>query len=389
VAWSIAVLETRRFLSDKISLFTTVILPTILVLVIGISVGGQQTSLPIGIVDKDATPESQAFVDSLGSDTLTVTTYTDDAALARDLRLGAVSAGVEVPEGFSAAIQSQDEQAPIVMSLEVASSEGTAVATALLAAAAAYGEEPTAVRVATEVLDLNADQQDLAQSVAGGILDQTPAVTTDTTLIGTVRPDDENGFARAVPTQLVLFVFLNGMLAAQTLVDSRRLGVSRRMLSTPTGVGPHILGIGIGRFGLGLLQSAILLLVGAFGFGVEFGDPVAVAVLVVVWAALAAAVGMLVGSVARTPDQVVAIGVPLGIGFGMLGGSMWPLSIVPDFMGVIGHIVPHGWANDAWSVVINDSGGVADIGGELVILLGFTVVLAACAVVLLRRSLSR
>lgn len=388
-SWSIAMVELRRFLSDKVALFSTVILPTVLVFVIGFSLGGRPDSLPVGVIDLDGSAQSEQFVDALQSQALEAVIYDDPQTLARDIRLGQLAAGVQVPEGFGQTLDSGQGSTSLTLSIDQASSNGTAVSTSILAVARELAEQPTAVRVTTQALDASPEQADTIAGIAQQASAEAPPVQTDVTILGTVRPDEENQFARAVPTQLVLFVFLNGMLAAQTIVDSRRLGVSRRMLSTPTGIGPHILGIGISRLLLGLMQSAILLLVGRLWFGVDFGDPLSIGVLVLIWAALAAAVGMLVGAIAKNPDQVVAIGVPLGIGFGMLGGSMWPLSIVPGFMQVVGHVVPHGWANDAWSVVINDGGAVGDIGREIVILVAFTVAIAGLAVVLLRRSLSR
>ena len=55
------------------------------------------------------------------------------------------------------------------------------------------------------------------------------------------------------------------------------------------------------------------------GCSAPWGDPVAAAVLVTVWATVATGAGMLAGAVFRTPEQVHAIGPALGIGLGMLG----------------------------------------------------------------------
>ena len=245
------------------------------------------------------------------------------------------------------------------------------------------------MRVTTAALDLSAAEQDAAADIAATVVADIPPISTESVAVGDADPSADNAFTRAVTTQFVLFVFLNGMLAGQTLVMSRRLGVARRMLSTPTGIGPHILGVGLGRWYLGLLQAVILFGGGALLFGADYGDPAATAVLAVVWTALSAAVGMVVGAVAKTADQVTAVAVPLGIGMGMLGGSMWPLSVVPEFMQTIGHLTPHAWANDAFITINEDGGGLADITTELGVLVTVTVVLSALAVVLLRRSLSR
>jgi ABC-2 type transport system permease protein len=387
---TIGYVEVRRYLADRVALFTTVLMPVILVLVIGLSIGGAQERFAVGVIDGDGSATSQELVTLLGEANLDTTAYDDPADMSRDIRLGFLSAGVVIDPGFEAALESGDQQARVTMNLEQASANGSAVATSITAATGALTAVPTAVRVTVAALDADDPPvADVAAQVAEGVIADTAVVTTREVLVGTVREEDRNGFATAVPTQLTLFVFLNGMLAGMTLVESRRLGISRRMLSTPTGVGPHILGIGAGRWALGLIQAVLLLAIGALMFQVDFGHWPTVSVLVLLWTALSAAVGMVLGAVGRTPDQVVALSVPLGIGLAMLGGSMWPLSVVPEFMRVLGHLTPHGWANDAWIAIINDGARVPDVATEMGVLLAITVALAGLAVVLLRRSLSR
>jgi ABC-2 type transport system permease protein len=387
---TIGFFEVKRYLSDRVALFTTVLMPVILVLVIGLSIGGGQDNFAIGVIDNDGSSASEEFVALLGEANLDTTAYDDPAALSRDIRLGFLSAGVVIDPGFGAALESADQQAHVTMNLDQASANGSAVATSVSAAAGALTAAPAAVRVAVAALDGEGRPvADVAGQVASAVIGETAPITTRQILVGTVREEDRNGFATAVPTQLTLFVFLNGMLAGMTLVESRRLGISRRMLSTPTGVGPYILGIGAGRWALGLIQATLLLAIGALMFQVDFGDWPTVAVLVLLWTALSAAVGMVLGAVGRTPDQVVALSIPLGIGLAMLGGSLWPLSVVPSFMRVLGHLTPHGWANDAWIAIINEGARVPDVAKEMGVLLATTIALAGLAVVLLRRSLSR
>jgi ABC-2 type transport system permease protein len=67
---------------------------------------------------------------------------------------------------------------------------------------------------------------------------------------------------------------------------------------------------------------------------------------------------VLVGAVARTPEQTQSVGVPLGIAMGMLGGALWPLDFVPDWLRQLGHVTPHAWAMDGWVAVIFEGGGV-------------------------------
>ncbi len=385
VVLSIGRFEFTHYLKDKVALFTVLVLPMVLVIVIGMSFGGQPESFAVGVHDADGTPTSAAFVEGLDEASLTTTGYSDPAALARDIRLGFVSGGVTIDAGFEAALQAPSGQAGITLAVEFTSTNASAVASAITAAAAQFALEPTAVRVTTAAVGTEDTQA--VSAIASEVVAAMPPVTTRAVTVG--EAVDDNGFARAVTTQFILFTFLNGMLAGMTLVEARRLGVARRMLSTPTGIGPHILGVGLGRWCLGMAQAALLFGTGALLFDAGFGALGVTAVLVMLWAALSAAVGMLLGAVAKTPDQVVAFAVPLGIGMGMLGGSMWPLSVVPPFMRTLGHLTPHAWANDAFNSIVEEGGGLSEVAAEIAVLGGITAVLAVLAVVLLRRSLSR
>lgn len=386
-ALAIAALEIRRFLSERITLFTTLVMPAALMLIIGTAFSGGTPALPVGLLDDDDTPASARFAERLEDSILTVRAYDDPDDVARDIRLGFLAAGVQLPAGFADGLEGDGTE--VVMTLDQTSTDGAAVAAAISATAAEFGRAPTAVRVGLTALGRSDPEAEaVLAEVAGGVGDALPPVTVEATTVGT-EPPTGSAFASAMYTQLTLFIFLNGMLAGIPLVESRRLGVARRMLSTPTGVGPQLLGVGLGRWGLGLIQSAILVGLGVGVFGVGIGHWPTALVLVLLWCAIGAVVGMLLGALGRTEDQVVAWSVPLGIGMAMLGGAMWPLSVVPPFMRVIGHLTPHAWAIEAWDAVVNDGARLPDIALDLGVLLAVTLVIGTLSITLLRRSLAR
>lgn len=385
---AIAALEIRRYLRERVSLFTTAIMPVALVLILGTAFGSSTSKIPVGVLDEDHTSVSAEFAADLDKSDVTLTPYTDPDAMARDIRLGFVTAGVRIPAGFAASL-STGTPVQVDMTLDQGSANGAAVNSAITAAASALGQVPTAVQVGLTVLGRTDEEaRTVLKAAAEQVAAAEPPVAVSRTTVGAV-PATGSAFASAIYTQLTLFIFLNGMLAGITLVESRRLGVSRRMLSTPTGIGPYILGVGLGRWGLGLIQATLLLGLGTGVFGVSIGHWPTAVTLTLLWCALAATVGMLLGAVGRTAEQVVAWSVPLGIGMGMLGGCMWPLSVVPAFMRTIGHFTPHAWAVDAWRAIVDHGARFGDVAVDLGVLAAATVGLGTLAVVLLRRSLSR
>ncbi|MBK9435856.1 MAG: ABC transporter permease [Micrococcales bacterium] len=99
----------------------------------------------------------------------------------------------------------------------------------------------------------------------------------------------------------------------------------------------------------------------------------------VVYSVIAGAAGMLLGGIANARAGR-GRGRAAGIVLGMLGGTMWPLSVVGPLMARIGHLTPQAWAMDAWNQIINDGAGLAGIATELAVLTGFAVALSALAV---------
>lgn len=58
---------------------------------------------------------------------------------------------------------------------------------------------------------------------------------------------------------------------------------------------------------------------------------------------------------------------------------MWPLEIVGPTMRIIGHLVPHARAVDAWTNVVGSDAGVTDIARPLLVLTVWTAVLLVAA----------
>jgi ABC-2 type transport system permease protein len=197
---------------------------------------------------------------------------------------------------------------------------------------------------------------------------------------------DTGSFSHTAPGNLVLFVFINTFVISTLVALDRKAGIIDRMLSTPTGARGIVLGLGAAKLAFALLQSLVLVVVGTVAFGMDWGDPLGAAALTVAFAAVSAAIGLLVGSLVSDAEQAQAVGIPVAVGFGMLGGCMWPLDIVPRAMQLVGHGTPHAWAMDGWIELIFDGGSVADILPNLAVLAAVAVVVGGFAVVQLRRA---
>lgn len=382
----IARTEMKRYLQDRIAIFSTVLMPIVLIVLIGSVIGSYEGSYVVGVLDDDDTSTSEHIIASLDySDALQVEVYDNARELRRDLRLGLLSAGVLLPDGLGDQVAAGETAALDVVTLPSGGPVGAVVA-AVNGAIAEEGGQLGAAGFVARQADVSASQ---ALREVAFTAQQLPPAQLDETSIGVVRQEDENAFTGAVTSQLTLFVFMNGLIAGAVLVSTRQLGVARRALTAPIGPGTLVTGLGGSRFGLALVQAGLLLVVGAVLFGVVWGDLWAVGLLTVVYCLVATGAGMLLGSLARTTDQAIAIAIPVAIGTSMLGGTMWPLDVVGPVMQRVGHLMPQAWAMDAWSQIVNEGAGVAGIATDLAVLTGFAAAFLVVGSWALRRTLTR
>jgi ABC-2 type transport system permease protein len=390
---AIALNELRRAATDRAALFFALALPVIIIVIIGSTFGATE-SLDIGALDRDGSDRSHALVEALDrSDGVSVERYHSLDSLRRDVRTGALSAGVVIPAGYgrevagvSGAGTDGDTRATVDLVSDPTSTSVAAVRATVEAAVAGEAVRAGAARFAADHAGVDPAE---ARATADRLADDMPAAGVRTTPVnGDDRDEDLSRFSYTAPSNLVLFVFINTLMVGALLANDRKRGIVDRLLVTPHGTGTILAGIGAAKLAFALVQSALIVTIGAVLFGVDWGDPVAAVLLIVVFAAVATAVGLLVGSTVSDADQAQAIGSPIAIGMGMLGGCMWPLSIVPGAMRTVGHLVPHAWAMDAWIKLVFDGGGLSAIVPQLAVLAGFAAVLGVVAARRLRSALA-
>jgi ABC-2 type transport system permease protein len=381
----IAASDLRRLARDRLALFFLILLPVVIILIVGLAFGdaGSQR-VPVGVADPGSGrlgSELRAALEA--SPALDARGYDDLEAVRKAVRRGVVAAGVVVPAGYDEALRA-GRPADVTFVVDQTRPAPAPVRTAVAATLARQAAEVRAARFAAETAGVPFDT---ALARARALADGQEQLRVEATTIGGREDALPTGFNYTAPANLVLFVFITSMAGAAALIEARRLGVTRRLLATPTTTATVLLGEALGRFAVALLQGLIIFLVGWLLFGVDWGDPPAALLLLVIFALVATGVGLLLGSVLRNAEQATSIGPPVGIALGMLGGCMWPLAIVPEPMRLLGHLFPQAWAMDAFIALIARDAGLAGITRQLAVLAAFAAALLALAVWRLRRTL--
>ncbi|MFP4148111.1 MAG: ABC transporter permease [Nitriliruptoraceae bacterium] len=387
-------IELTRLLRDRSNLFFVFAFPLLLVVFIGAQFAGELETR-LGFVAAEADPGASELRDELEAvDGVTVVRFEDAEELAGEVDRGRLSAGVVVPAGYGDALEAVE---PVELVL-VGRPDATASSLqALVAAVVAEQAQPgTAALLLAEarssVEGAEADPAAL-RAAAVELAPELARIEVTTRAVGVDELAEEfaalGQFDIGASSQLFLFTFLTSLAGSGALIQTRRYGVARRMLSTPTSVTTVLLGTAGGRLAIALFQALYIVAVTRVAFDVNWGDPLATTVVVLLFSLVAAAAAMLVGSVLSNDSQASGAGVGIGLGMAALGGSMVPLEVFPEGVRQVARITPHAWANEAMAELVRRDGTLADILPEVAALAGFAVVLLALGSWTLRRALSR
>jgi ABC-2 type transport system permease protein len=381
----VLVANLRRLSRDRTGLAFILVAPFLLILLIGVSLPASgPTGRPVGLVaPADPSGPAARLIERLeDAATLRITRFDDVDAMTGEVRRRVQAAGIEIPPDLSERLQA-GKDAEIRFHTDPSGLPPLEVRTAVAQAVAQVGATLRSARVV-------AGRTGIPPAAALDASDAMPtfgATDVVSETVGTAGQNLPSGFAYSAPAYLVLFVFINTLVAAWGLPADRARGLTRRAFAAPTSAAAVLLGEELYRLVVALVQAGLIVVLGALLFGVDWGDPLAVAAIVLLFSLASTGAAILLGSLARTPEQVTGLAPPLGIGLGMLGGCMWPLEIVGPTMRAIGHATPHAWAVGAFMEVVGAGAGLADVAADLGVLAAFAAGFLAVALVAFGRTL--
>ncbi len=184
--------------------------------------------------------------------------------------------------------------------------------------------------------------------------------------------EDFNAFDTQAPGYAVMFMLFGVMSAAEGLLLEKESGTMARLLVAPISKSAVLGGKLLAQFTVAVLQISLLFAAGHFVFGMNLGGSLpALALMITVTAYAATAFGILLAGSVNTRRQLTAAGILAVLLMSALGGSWWPLDIVPDFMQFIGHFTINAWALDGINGLILRGEGFSDILPEAGVLLAY------------------
>jgi linearmycin/streptolysin S transport system permease protein len=380
----IALANLRRMFRTRANIFFVFVFPLTLILMLGATFGGS-ASPRLGVVSSGSGPLGTALLKQLKQTPhLRVVTVSGSSALLTEVQRGNLAAGVIIPPGYDAALRSGHGATLRYLARPEQSSQqlGQTVRGAVARQAALAGAAQFAVRQHA------APGFDAGMAEAARISPAVPSVSVTQATAGTTVFSRTLGqFDEGAWTELLLFLFLIALTGAVAIIETRRLGLSRRMLATPTSPVTVIAGETLGRVLISCVQALVIILGSALLFGVGWGSPAGVAAVVILFSLAAAGAGVCIGTLLRNEQQAAGLSLLLGLGLGALGGCMVPLEVFSPVMRNVAHITPQAWGNDAFARLIGHGASITGILPQLGVLAAYAAVLLALAAWRLRRVL--
>jgi ABC-2 type transport system permease protein len=400
---------------DKAALILMLLAPFLLTLGLGFVTGrfsGSSSNgishIPVVLVNQDGKQLGTALVDLFQSKDLAELvspTISIDLAAARKLvDDNQATAAILIPAGFTDSIIPGSGSLPAQGQTSVDNSTQIELYT--------NPTTPTSVGVVKTILDQFISQVEVGrvggqvtvtQLVASGRIqpqqaqtvgqaagiDQANTASKDTAItLRNVTPSGEavkfDVLALLAPGMALMFLMYTVSYGGRTLLTERNLGTLPRLLVSPTNPTQILGGKMIGIFLTGAAQMLILILGTTLLFQLQWGDPLAVLVLVLSAVFGAVGWGMLVTAIAKTPGQVSAIGSALMLTFGILGGTFVNMDNMPVWFRYMTKITPNAWGVDGFTTLAL-GGGLHDILSPTLALLVMGLLLFAIAVILFRR----
>jgi ABC-2 type transport system permease protein len=394
----IAIKDLKLVFRDRTALIFMLLAPFALTIGLGLATGSFSSKsnsgildLPLVVVNSDQAQLGNAFVEMVQSDELAdllePKILTDLAAARKMVDDNKTVAVVYIPDGFTESIIPSDGMTipSQIVQIEL------------------YGNptSPTGVGIVKNILEQFLSKVEagriggqvaITQLLTSGVIDlsQAEAVgrsfgqdndfadnATSIQLNNVTASGAEvkfNMLALLAPGMALMFLMYTVSNGGRSLLVEQTAGTLPRLLISPTSSVQVLGGKVLGIFLTGLSQMLILILGTTLLFKLDWGDPVAVLVLVVAAALAATGWGILLAAVCKTPGQISAIGTAVMLIFGILGGSFTNVASMADWVQIFSRISPNRWGLDGFTTLA--------MGGRLINILNPVMALLVMALLL-------
>jgi ABC-2 type transport system permease protein len=346
--------DLMQIMRDRMTFLFLLAMPIVFTFLFGSAFGGGTKGdprLPVGYLDQDHAALSQQLGSLLGASTVirhdekAGRSSQDLEKLVTDRKL---AAAIVVPVGYSASILAGIPLKLTYVGDPSSSSASTVQGEVLGATKRLWSAVQTAQIVAQATNNAAAYDALLTKALAAW---QRPPIQVSVMSSSTIKKQDASAasMAHSSPAMMLQFAIAGLLTAATVIVNERRSRSLARLLTTSTSRPQILLGHYLAIFAMILGQFVLLIAFGQLAVKVDYlRVPPATLLIAVAAAACVAAMGLLIGMLARSHEQAIVFSlIPMFVLSG-LGGAWVPLEFTGAAFRAVGHVSPVAWAMDGF-----------------------------------------
>lgn len=349
-------INTRRFFRDRLAIFFSIVFPLIFLFVFGaLNSGTQDVSFRVALINQSNTQFAKQFVDQAHDGKILkvddeVTTLDAakekmvrsqlDAALVLPPDFGKVKAGQHYPSGQVQLIYTANDQQSATALSSILDAQFKAIN-------GKYVTNVTPFSVSSKQLN----EKSLSQF--------------DYTFAGLL------GFA-------IIGMGIFGPV--NVFPELKKMGILRRLSTTPLRVWQYFLATMIGQAIIGLISLAIMFAVAIAVFHLKVvGNPIELAIFLILGIISILGIGLALGGWAKNERQAAPLSNIVVFPMMFLSGTFFPRFIMPEWVQRVSDFLPLTPVIDGIRLIATEGAHLADILPQLGLVLGWTVIIYAIA----------
>ncbi len=358
----LALKDLSQMLRDKKSLLFLVAMPIVFTLFMGFAYNSgdsdenADTRLPLAVVAETGSRLEEMLVERLEASDAVKVVKLEQAEALESFHKGDAAGVLIIPSGFAVSaqpngfgMQAEGSQNPqLTLIAEANSAEGQSLYQLLRAP---ISQLMSSVEVANISADLQENPAEFAPALelAWAKWDENARLELVRTELAVAQEQEswfgDNPYNQASPGIIVQFAIFGLVTSAQILISERKTRTLQRLMTTAMRPWEIVAGHLLAMFALTFLQTTLLVIFGQFALGVDYlREPLGTLLVSAALGLWVASLGLLIGTLAKSDDQVILYSMVAMFLFSALGGTWFPLEASGGAFAAIGRLMPSAWA---------------------------------------------
>ena len=335
-------INTRRFFRDRLALFFSIVFPVIFLFVFGsLNSGSSNVSFRIALINQSSSSFAKNFVSqakdskvfNISKDATTLAKAQDlmdksqlDAAVVLPSDFGTIQQGKQIPSGQAQVIYTQNN-----------SQSGTALTSVLESEFKAINSKLVPTETPFTVTSKQLNQQSLSA------FDYTFAGLLGFSIIG-----------------MGIFGPVN------VFPELKKMGILRRLSTTPLKVWQYFLSTMIGQAIIGLVALAVMFAIAISVFHLKVvGNPIELAIFLVIGIITILGIGLALGGWAKNERQAAPLSNIIVFPMMFLSGTFFPRFLMPEWLQNVSGLLPLTPVIDGIRMIATEGKHLWEIGPQL------------------------